>query len=263
MSFRLSIIGLIVSFLVACQTGETFKNAKLAPSDPEPQVISGLLAKPSGNGPFPAVVILHTCGGVNTHVQYDWPEYLNKIGYVTLTVDTFGSRGLGRCPNELTRSGEINFEMTRDAYGALDHLARLPFIDKSRIAVAGFSLGAKVINSTLVPMRLRDDAQSLNFRAAIAMYGKCGGMGFDEPKIPVLVIFGDKDDGVVASCNNARQLKTSPNVQVEIFADTYHAFDNLHANGKTDGVGNYMQYSADATSKAKALVRAFLAKYLK
>ena len=33
--------------------------------------------------------------------------------------------------------------------------------------------------------------------------------------------------------------------------------------GQIEGVGNNMQYSADATSKAKALVRAFLAKHLK
>lgn len=77
---------------------------------------SGLLAKPPGEGPFPAVALLHTCGGLTSVTTLDWPEYLTGLGYVTLSVDSFGSRGIKRCPTPLSRDRR---ELSRDAYGAL------------------------------------------------------------------------------------------------------------------------------------------------
>ena len=92
-----------------------------------------------GRGPFPAVVILHSCGGFTSHVTNDWPSYLTGLDYVVLSVNTFGSRGYVRCPNP------YHFDratFVKDAYGALDYLAAQPFVDGNRIAVMGFSLGA-------------------------------------------------------------------------------------------------------------------------
>lgn len=77
--------------LAACQsTKVSFPNAALSAGE-SAREIQGFLAKPEGSGPFPAVVLLHTCGGVQPHVLVDWPAYLVSIGYVALTVDPYGS----------------------------------------------------------------------------------------------------------------------------------------------------------------------------
>ena len=107
-----------------------------------------MLSKPEGPGPFPAVVILHTCGGVRSHTSRFWPDVLRQHGYVALTVDSFGSRGLTPCPNRLIRPGvDYVTELAPDAFGALDYLASLPGVDKNRIAEIGFSLGGYVLKS--------------------------------------------------------------------------------------------------------------------
>src|ERR1700704_732887 len=68
--------------------------------------LKGLLYRPDGAGPFPAVVGMHNCGGlVNTSgtvaTRYrDWAQQLVKAGFVVLFPDSFGSRGLGnQCAN--------------------------------------------------------------------------------------------------------------------------------------------------------------------
>lgn len=128
--------------LAACQGVVSFPNAPLDASDRKIERVSGLLSKPEGQGPFPTVVILHTCGGFTSHVSQDWPSYLSGLGYVVLSVDTFGSRGYARCPNPyMARQPYV-----KDAYGALDYLANQPFVDRNRIAVMGFSMGANHIN---------------------------------------------------------------------------------------------------------------------
>ena len=49
-------------------------------SGEEARSVKGLLFKPEGEGPFPAVVLLHTCGGMKYHVSRWWPEFFVKLG---------------------------------------------------------------------------------------------------------------------------------------------------------------------------------------
>ena len=62
--------------------------------------LSGYLYRPDGPGPFPAVVMLHGCGGLMTrsgkiaaNARF-WAEYLRDHGYVALLVDSFTARGI-------------------------------------------------------------------------------------------------------------------------------------------------------------------------
>ena len=79
---------------------------------------------------------LHTFGGLSPRFIVDWPNYLTGLGYVTLSVDSFGPRGLKRCPNWVSKD---KYVLIKDAYGGLEYLASLPFVDKERIGVMGFS----------------------------------------------------------------------------------------------------------------------------
>jgi len=59
--------------------------------------IANATFKPAGDGPFPAVVLSHTCGGIkDPHMKQHAQELLAQ-GYVVLPVDSFGPRGLENC----------------------------------------------------------------------------------------------------------------------------------------------------------------------
>jgi len=60
----------------------------------EPSVsLTGYLAKPAGEEPRAAIVLLHTCAGLSKHEEM-WSKRLVSWGYVVLSVDSFSPRGL-------------------------------------------------------------------------------------------------------------------------------------------------------------------------
>lgn len=253
----LAAVALTVLGLAGCAgTGHgnvAFPSATLEGVASPVENVRGLLARPAGDGPFPAVILLHTCGGVQRHVSRDWPAFLTGQGYAALTVDTFGSRGAGRCPEARRRLGSAT--MWRDAYGALDYLAALPEIDPNRIAVMGFSLGGFAVEA----MAGKDLASpsGRNFRAGIVVYGYCRIGG--EPRFPVLEIIGDRDFH-----SGFCPVEPRDNIQVEILAGAYHGFDNPQIVGMQTAVGggHPMKYDQSATNRARQLAVEFLNRHL-
>ncbi len=104
-----------------------------------PVTITATLVRPAGPGPFPAVVQLHGCAGIEAQ-SFRWARWLAERGYVALVVDSFGPRGLkGDC-----RSGPDDPPITArfdDAFGALRYLQSLPEIRADRVAAIGWSQG--------------------------------------------------------------------------------------------------------------------------
>src|SRR5690348_15201769 len=66
----------------------------VAASGVAPATISATLYKPDGNGPFPAIIVLHGCAGPDSHTL-EWANRLVDWGYVAIVPDSFGSRGSG------------------------------------------------------------------------------------------------------------------------------------------------------------------------
>ena len=97
--------------------------------------IRGYLAKPGGRGPFPAVVLLHSCLGLPANRQSIEAE-VTGWGYVALFVDDFSARGL-------KETCAVDFpEGAADAYGALAFLAGLVYVNavedrRSRLLARG------------------------------------------------------------------------------------------------------------------------------
>jgi dienelactone hydrolase len=79
--------------------------------------LRGLIAKPEGAGPFPAVVMIHDCRGVR-HYQHEWVRQLANWGYVALLVNSFFTRhAAGVCEKLLEWSNrEVVGGRTFDAY---------------------------------------------------------------------------------------------------------------------------------------------------
>ena len=252
---------LCAAFLAAgcASTSVNFRNAEIADAPWPQRTITALLAKPEGEGPFPAVVLLHSCGGVQPHVSQDWPEWFVKNGYVALTVDSFGSRGLPPCPNPLhpadrTPKTDAYREITRDAFGALDYLHMLPFVKRGRVAVIGFSLGANTINSFLLHQPPRPQG---GFAAAVGVYGRCHDMArYPKPAIPVLQIGGELDPAHADSCRAVASM-----VDVHVLPGAHHAWDSA-GSSRSGTYGETIQYSPAATARSRELVRAFLQRHL-
>jgi dienelactone hydrolase len=95
--------------------------------DAKPARLVGYLARPEGAGPFPAVVVLHGCGGISSH-SIGNADQLSFAGYVGLAVDTLGPRAMGEA------CGQFFIGQAADAYAATRFLEQHPLVDPNRIA---------------------------------------------------------------------------------------------------------------------------------
>jgi len=153
--------------------------------------VSGSLLRPEGTGPLPAMVVLHHCAGI-TEVITDWGLWLRSEGYVTLMVNSFAARGRTRntCATWVNPTPE---EVALDAFGALAYLRSLPFVDKDRIGVIGWSYGALaslLASGDSFVSQVRPEGGG--FRAAVAFYPQCSYLS-PATSIPVLLLLGGAD----------------------------------------------------------------------
>src|SRR5579875_1622023 len=118
-----------------------FSSARLSSLAESQPVINGVLTKPDGPGPFPAVVLLHGCSGPGTNLAF-WAHWLRERGYAALAIDSFAPRGVHEICTDFSRVTAN--ERLGDAFGGLDYLASQPFVDPNRIAVMGFSNGGVI-----------------------------------------------------------------------------------------------------------------------
>lgn len=233
-----------------------FPSAKLEASDPQ-EMISAQLHRPEGAGPYPATILLHTCGGMSSHMTHDWPRFLVELGYVVLVPDTLGSRGYHKgCAPMRNRFAT----QARDAYGALDYLAGLAYVDAHRVAAIGFSLGAITINEVIMTRAPRQDS-SAEFKAFASLYGRCRDMKPGTIRnTPLLQIIPEKDLYAPICIERSKSIE----MDAHVFAGTYHAFDQPQRTEiRPDPFGNPMLYDASATEKARSLIREFLNRQIK
>src|SRR5689334_3603871 len=131
-----TLVGLLLASGTAAAPESTATVVELESPLTRPQPLQGLLRRPEGAGPFPAIVLLHSCNGNWKRLDERWGRQIAPWGYVTLTVDSFGPRGIDN-----TCSSGSPAEMAFDAYRALDFLVREHSVDPARVAVLGFSQG--------------------------------------------------------------------------------------------------------------------------
>ena len=228
--------------------------------------LRGFLAKPQGDGPFPAIVALHGCSGLPDAMVQGASERAVSRGYVILLVDSFTTRSIDHtCTPDRYAAADI-FTRTLDAYGALLFLARQPFVDAHRVAVAGASQGGMVTLSVAEEgsIKLFINSRDLGFRAAIALYPGCGVVGA-RPSIPTLIIVGELDDWTPAN-DCARALanwgNTGTPIQLVTYPGAHHAFDvEIFQPGRTM-FGHWLEYNAGAAEDARRRIYAFLTDYL-
>jgi len=224
---------------------------------PPGAAIEGYLTKPSGDGPFPAVVLLHSCLGLPP----DRSAIGNMIagwGYVALFVDDFGTR-------DLKQTCTVDFpESVADAYGALNYIARFAFVDRTRIAALGYSQGADTA-LTIASDRFASAfvlSQGAKFKAAAAFYPPCANQGGARLALPTLVLVGDRDN-VTPAADCARLARAQPHgiskLKLIVLAGADHVFDNPGFTGGARVYGMWLKYDGAAAEQAKAELHRFLA----
>lgn len=215
--------------------------------------IQGYLTKPRGDGPFPAVVLLHNCLGLPAD-RRAIGERLANWGFVALFVDDFSSRGL-------KETCAVDFpDGLADAFGALAFLSRLTYVDGGRIAALGWSQGADTALSIASARFASAYAvpNGLAFKAAAALYPPCANQSGAELRIPTLILVGGADE-VTPAADCERLAKGQPRVKLVVYAGAEHGFDEYEFAGGKHLLGMELKYDRDAAERSRAELRDFLA----
>lgn len=190
--------------------------------------ITGYLMRPQAAGRRPAIVAMHGCNGLFTSKgrissrEMDWAGRWVGAGYSVVMVDSLGSRGLGSICETRKRSITPRIR-AGDAYGAAHWLSAQPFVDKSRIALVGWSHGG---STTLWTVGDTKRAESPPFRIAIAFYPGCR-VPLESPEWQVRlkpnVLIGAADDWTPPEPCEAMRDKGA--IRLVMYPDAYHGFD--------------------------------------
>jgi dienelactone hydrolase len=235
------------------------------------------LYAPEGGGPFPAVVLSHTCGPLRQHI-FEWAQRFLAAGYVVLVVDHLGPRNM---TNNCKDFSVTVTEYAQDDVAGLRHLRALPFVDGTRIAQVGLSYGA-MAGLRLASEKFRaKHVGAERFAAIISLYPWCSHQGgrpgyhdhqwnfYDDTKTPLLLLLGAEDDEAdPQSCIDKAKANAAKGMPVElkVFPGTTHSFDHSLMGGKPVVVprGRHTityRYNREAVEESWKLMLDFLARH--
>ncbi len=205
------------------------------------------LARPDGDEPRPAVIVLQEIFGVNTEVRRI-ADLFAGAGYVALAInyyhrthpdlnEPYTQEGL---QNGFAAAGQVSRATLRaDVAAAIAYLDAQPFVKTGKIATVGFCFGgsAAYVTATLPGLA-----------AAVPFYGGsiAGGFPNGEPegladtadiRVPLLLFFGGKDDYItpeqvarteaaLTTAGKAHEIVTYPNVGHAFFRESSAALND-------------------------------------
>lgn len=238
--------------------------------------LQGRIMRPSGLGPFPAVVMLHGCSGLLTKAgalsarHLWWARTLRDQGYLVLMVDSFGPRGVAEQCTQTERRIRATVERKRDAWAALEFLRRRPDVQHERVAVLGWSHGGGTVLTAY-----EAETAGAGYRGAVAFYPGCRVALRDpdwQPGGPLLVLIGEDDDWTPAEpCQElAERDAVKDRLELVVYPGAHHGFDLPATPVRTrkdlanaPGGQAHIGTNEAARDDAVARVTAFLAKILK
>ena len=255
---------LLFGFIVQISFAESVKFKSTSNGkDGEPVSLTGILTKPKDKGPFPAIVLLHGCSGLQHSKNRSelWSNRLVNWGYVTLQIDSFEPRNMSNICTDIDQMHTMVFTRAQDAYDAKDYLSKLPLVDRNRIALLGWSHGGMTVLTALIKQIKAQNSEN-PFKAAIAFYPYCDTY-LDNLNAPLLILIGESDDWTPAKNCSASMPpeRSNPEVILKIYPGAYHDFDwedmdEIYENHR-------LLYDPIAAQDAIIQVKSFLAKYLK
>ncbi len=224
-------LALSLIFVIAgcfATSGIRIKSDVLAPK--YSSTISGNLVLPEGDGPFPAVVLMHGCDGLSKFVKMGIQRHariLRESGYATIILDSFSSRGKnggGLCESDDGLSA-ARYYRTFDAFNTLQFLKSQDYIDDKNIFLYGLSNGGSVAIIVAGGGQQLNYPEELKFTAVAAFYPWCG-MYIDHLSSPLIVLGGELDDWTPPDgCANQIDSVQGAEFKVIVYPDSYHSFD--------------------------------------
>ncbi|MDP1735126.1 MAG: dienelactone hydrolase family protein [Sulfuritalea sp.] len=233
------------------------------------------LFKPEGAGPFPALVLVHQCGGLGIRKPNEsmlgWAKEAVARGYVALLIDSLGPRGVDTvCYGP--KGGVFFARGVKDALQAAEHLQKFDFVDRKRIALAGYSWGAMVGVLASSARWSGNALPGVRFAATVAFYPGCftirpptaAAYEIVQPDSdrPLLVLMGQQDtetpaDECVAKLGAAKA--SGAPVEWHVYPQATHCWDcrNLDGFSKTDVRGNSVTYRYSMDYTTDSLQRMF------
>jgi len=192
--------------------------------------IGAELRLPGGAAKLSAVALVHGSDGVGANVDR-WAQELNGIGVAAFLMDSFTGRGITETVTNQSQLGHL--AMIFDVYRALDLLSQHERIDRSRIAVLGFSKGGFVaLYASLKRFQRVYGTMGLEFAAYLPFYAPCNTVYREDEQVsdrPIRMFHGAADDYVsVLPCRKyvERLRQAGKDVQLTEYSGAGHAFDN-------------------------------------
>ncbi|MDJ1160217.1 dienelactone hydrolase family protein [Chelatococcus sp. SYSU_G07232] len=239
--------------------------------------LSGVIYRPAGRGPFPAVVALHGCGGLYGRSggpgprHADWGERLSAQGFIVLFPDSYRSRGIESLCATADRAVRPARERVADALSAKAYLQSRPDVKADAVSLLGWSNGGSTVLHAVHRGRQARDGRP-DFARAVAFYPGCrtpAKGGTWSTRMPLLLLIGEADDWTPAAPCAALAARAGAAVTYVAYPGAVHDFDhpNLRPRTRTglaysaDGSGT-AHTGTDPAARADALARvpAFLAR---
>ena len=215
------------------------------------ETVHALLYMPAGDGPFPALVVIHEWWGLNDWVKQQASDYADK-GYITLAIDLYRGK-VATTPDEAHQimRGVPEDRAQRDLLAATNFLRSLNTVKAKDIGAIGWCMGG----GYALDLAIADP----KLKVAVINYGHLATEKSNLRKIhsSILGIFGGQDQGIPVA--DIRKFETeleamNKKVEIHIYPDAGHAFENPN---------NEKGYRADDAANAQKLTAEFLQKNLK
>lgn len=187
---------------------------------------TGYLAVPEGEGPFPALILIHEWWGLNDNIR-DLADDFAREGYVALAVDLYDGRGADDDP---AIARELATEVRGDVEGAMahlgdavDYLKTRDDVDPGSLASVGWCFGG----GWAYQMAKND----LGVDASVMYYGAFNTEDdLSMMRADILGHFGEEDMGILVDdvVQFDAKLKTlEGDHRVFIYPNAGHAFANM------------------------------------
>jgi carboxymethylenebutenolidase len=193
--------------------------------------ITAFLARPSGPGPYPTILVLQEWWGLNNHIK-DIAMRLARERYVTLAPDLYSRQG-NKVTTDANEAGSLMGNLKddlalKDLRAAVAYLKHQPQVNPAKLGVIGFCMGGTY--ALLSAEDIPDIKASVPFYGQI-VYDRPGGPidQVDRLGCPLMYIYGDADgwitNGDVDRLEAALQ-QHGKNGQVIRYEGAPHAFFN-------------------------------------
>ena len=225
--------------------------------DAKTKSVSAALFEPTGAGPFPAVVILNGCAGVDTDagiVRRVNADYLVR-GIATLVLDSLTPRGITSVCGQPApdRKATMDYRV-KDAYAAVSWLSTRPEIDSKRIFFQAYSNGAQAAISATDAQNSVTATHKQKVAGVIAFYPYCYSPSI-KFSVPTIILSGQLDD--LTPPKLCEGIRDKTNVEITVYPNAYHGFADPDLDAAL--LGHRVKYDEAAANDAQRRARAFIA----